>query len=82
MNIPVKSREDFSLFSETQSRVIVSVSKNNKVKFESYLKEKNQPFILLGETGGDSLSVNDKLEINIKRLIDIYYSTISNIMNA
>ncbi len=82
VNIPVKSREDFSLFSETQSRVIVSVLKNNKDKFESYLKENYQSFILLGKTGGTDLFVNNKIQISIKRLIELYYSTIQNIMNG
>jgi phosphoribosylformylglycinamidine synthase II len=82
VNIPVKSREDFSLFSESQSRVIVSIQKNNKDKFESYLKNNNQVFIFLGETKGTSLSVNNKIHISIKRLLQLYYSTIPNIMNG
>ena len=82
VNIPVKSREDFSLFSESQSRVIVSIQKNNKDKFESFLKNNNQVFIFLGETKGTSLSVNNKIHISIKRLLQLYYSTIPNIMNG
>ena len=82
VNIPIKSREDFSLFSESQSRVIVSIQKNHREKFESFLKGKDQCFTLLGETGGNNFSVNDKIDIHIKRLIDLYYRTIPNIMNA
>ena len=82
VNIPVKSREDFSLFSESQSRVIISIQKKNKNWLESFLKEKNQIFVLLGETGGAYFSVNNIIEINIKRLLELYYSTIPNIMNG
>ncbi len=82
VNIPVKSREDFSLFSESQSRVIVSIQKNNKDKFESYLNEQGQTFTFLGETKGINFSVNNKIEISTKRLIELYYSTIPNIMNG
>ena len=82
VNIPIKSREDFTLFSESQSRVVVSVQKNKKDKFETYLRGKNQPFYFLGKTGGESLIVNDKLEISISRLIKLYYSTIPDIMNG
>ena len=82
VNIPIKSREDFSLFSESQSRVLVSVSPSNKNKFETLLKMKKQIFTLLGETGETKLSVNEKIEVSIKRLVDLYYSTIPNIMNG
>ncbi len=81
VNIPIKSREDFSLFSETQSRVIVTTEKNNRDKFESSLKEKNQAFTFLGETGGKKFSVNNKIEISVDRLIELYYNTIPLIMN-
>ncbi len=82
VTIPVKSREDFSLFSETQSRVIVSVEMNNKDKFESYLKGNDQSFTLLGKAGGTVFSVNNKIEISVKKLSELYYSTIPNIMNG
>ncbi len=82
VNIPVKSREDFSLFSESQSRVIVSILKNNKDKFESYLNRQDQPFTCLGETKGTNLSVNNKIKMSTKRLSELYYNTIPNIMNG
>ena len=82
VNISVKSRDEFSLFSESQSRVIVSIRKNNKDKFESYLNKQDQTFTFLGETKGTNLSVNNKIVISIKRLKELYYNTIPNIMNA
>jgi phosphoribosylformylglycinamidine synthase II len=82
VNIPVKSREDFSFFSESQSRIIVSTDERSKEAFEEYLKENDQYFVLLGRTGGNSLKVNDKMEIAVDKLADIYYNTISHIMNG
>ncbi len=41
ITIPIKSRKDFSYFSETQSRIIVSVSKDNKEEFENILHSIN-----------------------------------------
>lgn len=82
INIPIKSREDFSLFSESQSRIIVSVSEKLKSRFESCLKEFPQPFFLVGKTGGKIFSVNNKLEVDLSKLKDLYYNTISRIMNA
>jgi phosphoribosylformylglycinamidine synthase subunit PurL len=82
VNIPVKTREDFSLFSESQSRIIVSVDHKNKDKFENSLKEKEQTFAFIGKTGGDKFVVNNKLKFELNNLSDIYYNTISRIMNV
>ncbi len=82
VNIPVRSREDFSLFSESQSRVIVSIDSKNKKEFEDYLKEQKQKFEFLGKTGGKSLSVNKKINISLDKLIDLYYKAIPRIMNV
>jgi phosphoribosylformylglycinamidine synthase len=58
VTIPIKTRADFSLFSESQSRIVVSVSPRNKERFESVLREFVQPFQYLGKTGGESLKIN------------------------
>ncbi len=45
VNIPIKTRKDFSYFSETQSRIIVSISSDKIEQFEKYVRSFNQPFI-------------------------------------
>ncbi len=82
INLPVKSRKDFSFFSESQSRVVVSISVKSKDEFEKLLKNSNQMFQYLGKTGRDTLSVNNEFETGIKRLKDLYFNTIPDIMNA
>lgn len=82
INIPVKTRNDFSFFSESQSRVIVSIHEESKDEFEHFLRKEEQTFILLGKTGGSSLIVNNIMEIDVNKLADIYYNTISKIMNG
>jgi len=82
LDVPVKTRKDFSYFSESQSRVIVSIREESKGEFEKYLLEKEQSFTLLGKTGGSSLNVNNIMEIDVNKLADVYYNTISNIMNG
>jgi phosphoribosylformylglycinamidine synthase len=78
--IPSKSRADFTLFSESQSRVIVSVSADNKKKFEAEAAKNNVPFNAIGTTGGQSLSVNGKYDFELDKLADIYFNTIGRIM--
>ena len=82
VQIPMKTRWDFSFFSESQSRAIVSIDKSQREEFERYLGTNDQYFVFLGSTGGGSLKVNNNLEIDVNKLADIYYNTISRIMNG
>ncbi len=82
VTIPVKTRTDFSLFSETQSRVLVSVSPEKKDDFESLMINKNTVFNCIGATGGSNLSINDQFVFELEMLEDIYFNTISKKMNV
>jgi len=82
VSIPIRTREDFSLFSESQSRIIVSVKEKNQKEFESLLNTKKQHYTLLGKTTNQNFNVNGKIELNLKELTEIYYNTIPRIMNA
>jgi len=82
VDILLKTREDFSLFSESQSRVIVSVKEKNQKEFESILNKKNQHHTLLGKTISKNFNVNGKINLDLKELSEIYYKTIPRIMNA
>lgn len=82
VDIPVKTREDFSFFSESQSRVILSVAKEKKDAFENLVKTSGLPYQLLGKTGGKSLKVNNKYEFELKHISDLYYNSISKLMNV
>ena len=74
VNIPIKSRKDFSYFSESQSRIIVSVSKNKKDEFEKVLHSSNQSFNLIGKVGGSSLKINNDINVTLRILL-IFIST-------
>lgn len=81
VHIPVKSREDFSFFSESQSRVIVSVSPENKEAFEQIASKSFTPYTFLGETTDKIFSVNDQYQFKLEHLIKLYYSSISEKIN-
>jgi phosphoribosylformylglycinamidine synthase len=82
VNISFKNREDFSLFSESQSRVLVSINPERKKEFEEFLKEQQQFFQHIGKTGGKNLNINGKINISLEELMDIYYNTIPSTMNV
>ena len=82
VKVPIKTRIDFSLFSESQSRIIVSVSPDVKNEFEKLMQSSEQSFSELGKVTGSSLKINNEIVIDVKVLAEIYYKTIPNIMNA
>jgi phosphoribosylformylglycinamidine synthase subunit PurL len=82
VHVPIKKREDFSYFSESQSRVIVTVIEENKDKFEEIMSKSFTPFTCLGVTGGKSLSINDQYQFTLPHLIDLYYNSIQSRMHA
>ncbi len=77
-----KLRSDLLLFSESQSRFIISVAPENLEKFESYLNMKHLPMQRLGKTGGPLLEISHLIKIPTHELIDLYYHTLSNIMES
>ncbi|HSW55449.1 MAG TPA: phosphoribosylformylglycinamidine synthase subunit PurL [Ignavibacteriaceae bacterium] len=82
VNIPVKSRKDYSYFSETQSRIIVSVSKDKKEEFENILHAAMHPCNHAGEVGGRFLHINDDINVKVHELADLYFNTIPRIMTG
>jgi len=74
-------RPDFILFGEDQSRVIVSVNKENQAKFEKMANEEDIPISLLGKTGGEKLVINDLISESVEKLSEIYENVIPQIMN-
>lgn len=75
VKIKIKSREDYSLFSETQSRVIISIAPANQNAFETLAKKYNQKCELIGKVGSSSLKINEH-EFELAELVDLYYNSI------
>lgn len=82
VEIPVKSRKDFSLFSESQSRIIISTSESNSLKLEHELKLGSISFSKLGSVKGTSLKIKDFFNIGLNELSEIYFNTIPKIMSS
>ena len=80
VEIPIKTRSDFSLFSESQSRIIISVSPDSKLDLEPELKKAGAKFNKLGVIKGSSMKLKNLFEVSINELSDIYYNTIPGIM--
>jgi len=81
VNLSVKTREDLSLFSESQSRVIISILPGDKDKFEKLVESYSTPVYYAGITGGENLRINKSIDIALQKLSDIYFNIISEKMN-
>jgi len=78
-----KLRTDFKIFSESNTRWITEVKKEKQKDFEKVLKQKNTPFIKIGETIGKKIIIKDGKETinaDIKILRDIWKNAIWDIM--
>ncbi|MCF8242873.1 MAG: phosphoribosylformylglycinamidine synthase subunit PurL [Melioribacteraceae bacterium] len=82
VNIPVIGREDFTFFSESQSRILISVTIGNQEKFEEIPSKGFVPYQLIGKTGGNKMVVNDKYSFNLEKLSELYFNSISRKMNV
>jgi phosphoribosylformylglycinamidine synthase len=77
-------RSDFKLFSESNTRWIVEVSKENVKDFEKTLKDNKASFIKIGETIKDRIKFNNNgktiVDLKIKDVQVIWKNTIWDIM--
>lgn len=82
VEIPIKSRKDFSLFSESQSRIIISISQTKIPELEPELKLLNVKFTKLGTVAGSYFKIKNLFDVSVNELSDIYYNTIPRIMSS
>ena len=83
-NINKRLRDDFILFSESNTRWILEIKNQNCNKIEDILIKFEIPFIKIGKTFGKELIIknNEKviLNSNINDLREIWKKSLSNIM--
>src|SRR3989338_8355136 len=66
-------RLDAQFFGETQSRIVIAVSKENLPDVQKYLKNKNCPFKIIGEVTSHEVNIKPlNIQTSIKELKNIY----------
>ncbi len=77
-------RDDFTLFSESNTRWIVEVEKQYNNDFEKILKKENTPFIKIGITSRKQLIINNGkttlINLDINKIRNIWKNSIWNFM--
>jgi len=83
-NVGEDLRTDFKLFSESNTRWVVEVKKENQDEFEQLLKVENTNYVKIGETKGKKLVIKDDkktvINLDVKILRDSWRKPIWDIM--
>lgn len=69
-------RPDLALFSESQSRIIVSVRPDSKSELEKLMTDAGVVWQKIGTVGGDHLKINDWIDLNVSVMRCLYFDTI------
>jgi phosphoribosylformylglycinamidine synthase len=69
-------RSDFVLFSEDQSRVVVSASKANGHAVMEIARRSRIPAAVVGRVGGDRLVIGKEIDIPVSEISDAYMRSI------
>jgi len=75
-SVPVKNRLDAAFFGESQSRVVVSVSKENIEAFEAFCAAQSVPFTSIGKVGGTGITLQGIAFGSIDKFKSIYDNAI------
>ncbi|MDZ7756590.1 phosphoribosylformylglycinamidine synthase subunit PurL [Rhodohalobacter sp.] len=68
------------LFSEAQSGIVVTVSKEKVSELEKAMTDSGVPYHVLGTVSGETLTINQSVNLPVAKLTEVYESTIPNAM--
>ncbi len=80
INISDELRSDCLLFGETQSRVILSCDSKNENELIAVFKKQNVSCQTIGTTGGNRLTINDMISVDLKDLAEAFYNALPELM--
>lgn len=80
INIDYSGRKDYSLFSEIQSCIIVSVDKRNEKEISRIARDYDTEVLKIGVTKGNRLKINFDIDLPVKEINFAYFNTLGRIM--
>jgi len=66
IELPVEIRKDALLFGESQSRIVVTVSKKDLQEFKGIAENCKAPVTVIGRVGGERLSINNLIDLPVQ----------------
>lgn len=82
VNFEYTGRKDFDLFSEAQSRIIISFTEGSAKEIAKICKENNIGINIIGKAGGKSVKINNDINLSLEIAGDCYYNSIKKIMEG
>jgi phosphoribosylformylglycinamidine synthase len=77
VELPVQGlRQDALLFGESQSRIVVSMDVASLEEFKKIAIANNVPISVIGKVGGDSLKINDMIDVPLAKLRQAHTTTL------
>ncbi len=73
-----KMRKDALLFGESQSRIILSVKKNNLKKLMQIARKNKTPAAIIGKVSGKRLTINKLINLSVNALAQAWLKAIEN----
>jgi phosphoribosylformylglycinamidine synthase len=80
INLDDDIRADCLLFGETQSRIIVSVNPADGEKLVDIFIKNGVPISAIGRVGGDSLVINNQINLSLIKMSGAYYNSLPQIL--
>ncbi len=77
---PLEFRKDAFLFGESQSRVVVTVSEDDKDAFLDFVSDCNVPLMLLGHVTKGRMTIDQEEYGSVEEIASIYNNVIGNVM--
>jgi phosphoribosylformylglycinamidine synthase len=74
INLPMKYREDFELFGESQGRIIISIDQKDIDLFENICMKHGQKIIKIGFVKGSKIVINESINLDVIDLKKLYES--------
>ncbi len=81
INLSFDFRKDFYLFSESQSRIVVSISPSQKKDFERIVSSSQIDYSFIGVVQKNMLEINSGIRLSLHEIEDKYYNSIPKIMS-
>jgi phosphoribosylformylglycinamidine synthase subunit PurL len=82
ITLPSDLRTDILLFSEDQSRIILSIQEKHLKAFSALQKEYPDVSVTdIGTVGGDRIGINNVINISVSETVGLYYEAIEQIMS-
>jgi len=80
INLDDQIRPDCLLFGETQSRIVVTVHKDDAPKLTDIFMKADVPIKLIGEVGGKTLRIEKYLNAGLDEMASAYYNSLREIL--